>query len=138
MIKVPETVCSVRYDEKLHCGVLIWHGYASSEQLRACYERFLELVQKHGFIKGLSDNRNMVMFSAEDQEWLTKEFIPRLKATNFRYSAVVAPISHFARIGVDNVVRQISNDEIEIRYFQTSPEAERWLESIPDEEFLKK
>ena len=124
------TACTVEYDKDTGCGIMTWRGYATSAQLRAAYNNFLKLVQDCGVNKGLSDNRGMTMLSLEDQEWINKDFLPRLLKTGFKYSAVIVPASHFARIGVENVVQNIQQDEIQVRYFPTVDKAKEWLRSV--------
>ena len=126
----PNTICTVTYNPDPDFASMCWHQYGSSEQVRERLENYLEVVKESGTTKGLSDHRGMTMLSAEDQEWVTNNFVPRLYAAGLRYSAVILPESHFARIGIQKVVSRVRPNEIDVRYFQTVQEAEQWLASL--------
>lgn len=123
-------LCTISYDDDAECIIMTWKTYASSQQLRLIYERFLELVIKKKVKKAISDTRLMVMLSAEDQMWIVEELVPRLQAAGLRYSAIIVPLNHFAMMGVDNVVKMVGQDEIQTKYFKTVEDALNWFELL--------
>ncbi len=130
MPDILNSICAFEHDTEVGCIVMTWHSYASSAQLHEIHERFLKLVVQHEITKAISDTREMVMLSAPDQEWIVQDLVPRLLAAGLRYSGIIVPVSHFVKIGVENVVRQVRQEEIKTAYFQTVPEAKKWLASV--------
>lgn len=130
MAEILDALCTVSYDSELHCVISTWHGYASSNQFRAICERVLEMIEKHGVNKSISDNREMSIISQPDQDWILENFMPRLLDSGFKASATILPANHFAKISLDEIVNKIDEGEIRIKYFSKIIDAKTWIKTL--------
>ncbi|HYF04027.1 MAG TPA: hypothetical protein VEC36_11655 [Patescibacteria group bacterium] len=127
MADILDVLCTTEYDRELECVITVWHGYASSNQFRAICERALELIKKHGAKKGISDNRGMKNIAVADQEWLLKNYLPRVVKTGYNTSASVIPTDQLAQMTVRELASKIDNNIIHQRFFKTLSEARTWI-----------
>ncbi len=130
MADILETLCTITYDPELHCVISKWNGYASSNQFRAICERMLEMLQQYDAKKSLSDNREMSIISAPDQEWILRDFMPRLLETGYYASGTILPVNHFAKVSLDEIVSKIDEKEVKIKYFSKLIDAKEWIGKI--------
>lgn len=130
MADILDVLCSVEYDPELECIISSWHGYASSNQFRAICERALDLVKKHNVKKGISDNRGMSIIAAPDQEWVLKDYLPRVLETGYYASATILPTDHFAKVSLDEISSKISGKEIKQKYFDNISDAKEWIRTV--------
>ncbi len=118
------------YDSELECGVIIYQGHVISTEFRQAHEGILKLIQEYDVKKMLSDNRKMGIINPADQQWIQDEFLPRLRQTGLRYSAILVPRNRLAMLTVEDIVDSVHPKKSMIQYFADIPEAKEWLESI--------
>lgn len=112
----------------------VWKGFATGEAYQNPLEKLLELVKSKKTSKILSDMRNMSAVSQSDQEWVEKDFMPRMIEAGIKYWALVFPTSVVATMslkqmeqavqeGIKPPFDQLNTDNIE--------EGRTWLKRQP-------
>ncbi|WP_207481451.1 hypothetical protein [Arenibaculum pallidiluteum] len=119
--------CVVTFDPKVPCLTMSWNGYFTSQRFREANERVLDAVRQAAATKLLGDITNFTLIGAEDQRWLTENWIPRLIAAGVRHVALVQPVFYFNVVAVQSVVDKVSQDQLLVRIFDSVPSARRWL-----------
>ena len=104
-----------------------WKGYANSAQFREGTERMLEELTRHKVHKVLGNIRDMVLISAEDQQWLQDVFLPRAIHQGFKAIALVRPVHYFNKVAVESVAYKVQDESLKIRMFNELSEAIEWL-----------
>ncbi|HZF56493.1 MAG TPA: STAS/SEC14 domain-containing protein [Polyangiaceae bacterium] len=118
----------VSWDPAVKCVVLRFRGYIEGDDLRNASLSVLKLLEMHRANKVLTDSRDMHALTQEDQRWLDVEWKAKATATGVAYNALVLPKSTIAKLTVNAVMKKIPN-EIQIAYFSTPEEANKWLSS---------
>lgn len=132
LIAAPEDnpICSISVDESIPAVVIVWRRYATSVQLRFIHEYLLCLVQRHGVRKILGDDTALPTIHADDQAWITDEWMPRAVAAGLRVGASKSPRSHFGRLAIEHL-RGGAPSGLTIRGFEDVTDARRWLCECP-------
>jgi hypothetical protein len=99
-----------------------------SGALRTIYEQVLRLLRHAGLTKILSDHQLMPPLLAADQHWLSDEWVPRAIAeAGYRHGAVVEAHDLLSRTSIVQVVNQLGNLPLTVRYFEDDWRAAEWL-----------
>ncbi len=77
-------ICSLSYDETICCVTIVWRRYATSAQLRFVHEAIIQMLAQYGANKILGDDSDLPIVHAEDQKWITEDWMPRAKAAGLR------------------------------------------------------
>jgi hypothetical protein len=125
--------CTVSFDPRVPCVVMVWRGYFTSRAFREANERVLEAVRSHGVRKLLGDIMEFTLIGAEDQRWLNEAWIPRLIEAGVRHVALVQPVFYFNQVAVQTVAQKVPSDHLEVRIFDGVPSARRWLWEVDAE-----
>jgi hypothetical protein len=97
------------------------------------FERLLstgaELMETHGAVKWLSDDRNNVVVSPEDLKWSDTTWAPRVLKAGFKYWAIVVPSQAVAELQMKALRAKRKEQGVQVEMFETVEEAMAWLES---------
>ena len=97
------------------------------------FERLLgtgaELMEKHGAVKWLSDDRNNVVVAPEDREWSDKVWAPRVMKAGFKYWAIVVPSQAVAELQMKALRAKRQKQGLAVEMFETVEAAMAWLTS---------
>jgi hypothetical protein len=97
------------------------------------FERLLstgaELMETHGAVKWLSDDRNNVVVSPEDLKWSDTTWAPRVLKAGFKYWAIVVPSQAVAELQMKALRAKRKEPGVQVEMFETVEEAMAWLES---------
>ena len=88
-----------------------------------------ELMETHGAVKWLSDDRNNVVVSPEDLEWSDRIWAPRVLRAGFKYWAIVVPSMAVAELQMKALQAKRRQQGILVEMFETVEEAMAWLNS---------
>ena len=89
-----------------------------------------DYMEKHGAIKWLSDDRDMVVVRKEDYEWADAEWAPRVIKAGFKYWAIVLPTSSIVgNMQMKRFVKEYRGYGVTVEVFDTLEPAIAWLES---------
>jgi hypothetical protein len=107
------------------------HQFFFGQEFRNVMNKGVEVFQKYGARKWLSDDRKVSAWSQEDQEWGEKDWFPRVATMGWKYWAIVLPEKAVGQITMKNMVSKYSAKGVQTRAFSSSDEAKKWLESCP-------
>lgn len=121
------TPYNIYFDEQINSVVMIWTGYATSEQFREGSELMLNELIYSKARAVLADLREMVIIGLEDQKWLESTFIPRAIKFGFKQIAFLTPTSYFNKVAVESVTYKIDKEKLYMQFFENEQEAISWL-----------
>jgi len=97
------------------------------------FERLLsrgaELMEEHGAVKWLSDDRSNIVVSPEDLEWSNTTWFPRVQKAGFRFWAIVVPSQAVAGMQMKALRAKRQKQGVEVEMFESVEAAMEWLGS---------
>ena len=126
----PSFACTVGYDAEVPCVIMTWKGYATSRDFREANERILGVLAERNTSKLLGDIKEFVLIGADDQHWLSTNWIPRAMEAGLRTVAMVTPVFYFNRVAVESVGRTLDPETLVLQHFDTRETARQWVASI--------
>lgn len=135
MIYLNTPYALVEWDEEL-CAVKIeWRGFADGSEYREAHNKVQEALKAHNGSKMLADARGMRAVTPEDQAWLNTDWMPRMKLTGLKYSAIIYPTSAVAQMSLQRIVTNLlphaANKERDFAHFDNIEDAKSWLRQCP-------
>ena len=128
MNTIPADVdCKIYFDQSLNAVVMNWRGYFTSDQFREGTEYMLDTLIQHNCNRVLAAVRDLVLISADDQEWLMRKFVPRAIQFGFRSVAIVRPQSYFGNVAIERVTENVNTKNLTVSIFDTTEDAVGWL-----------
>jgi hypothetical protein len=125
----PSFECTIGHDADVPCVIMTWKGYATSSEFREANERILRLIVEHRTSKLLGDIKEFVLIGADDQHWLSSNWIPRVTEAGLRTVALVTPVFYFNRVAVESVGQTLDPDRLIMQHFENREAARSWLAS---------
>ncbi len=104
-----------------------FHKPIGGDEFRAILNGGAELLEKHGAIKWLSDDRGNSALSKEDTEWSMSNWFPRAVKAGWKYWALVVPESVMARLNLTEFVDSYSAKGVRIMVFTDPVKGKEWL-----------
>jgi hypothetical protein len=126
----PSFECTIGYDAEVACVIMTWKGYATSREFREANERVLGVLAERSASKLLGDIKEFVLIGADDQNWLSTDWIPRAVAAGLRTVAMITPVFYFNRVAVESVGQKLDPDALILQYFDTRDAARQWLAAV--------
>lgn len=105
--KTQATIINIYPDESLIC--LHWDNQTSHEELLQGYQVAADLCRKFKVSKWLNDVRNIPYLNMEDQNWICRQIMPRLRQNNISKLARVVLDEPLAILISYNMCDQISS-----------------------------
>jgi hypothetical protein len=116
-----------------HPDGMVIHHQIHKFMVAGVFERLLstgaDLMETHGAVKWLSDDRNNVVISPEDLRWSDTVWAPRVLKAGFKYWAIVVPSQAVAELQMKALRAKRRAQGIEVEMFETVEEAMAWLNS---------
>jgi hypothetical protein len=111
----------------------IWgSGPRRPEDTRAVFTHMMLALQRHGWSRILIDQRPMQPFTAEEQTWITQEWMPRaVSEGGYRHGAVIVSPNVMVRLATAYITTQVMGLPLQYRSFETEAEALAWLLQQP-------
>jgi len=111
-----------------HTGLeLEWLDFVNSNDLRQSLTEALRLAKEHHIKSWIADNRLIRAVRPIDFEWMGEHIIPPLHQLGVRRMAVIESTDAVNRMGVNRFLQTVlPATAIELRYFQSVPEARLW------------
>ena len=125
----PSFECTIGYDADVPCVVMTWKGYANTREFRDANERILAFLAERKASKMLGDIRDFVLIGAEDQTWLSTDWIPRAVQAGLRKVALITPVFYFNKVAVESVGERLDPEALKLQHFDSAPAAREWLAS---------
>ena len=126
----PGFALTVGYDAQVSCVTMTWKGYATSREFREGNERILGVLAERRATKLLGDIKDFVLIGADDQHWLSSNWIPRAMDAGLRTVAMITPVFYFNRVAVENVGQKLDPEALVLQYFDAADAAREWLGSL--------
>src|SRR5450432_2841083 len=108
----------------------ILHKFTYGAEFRNYLERGLEVIQKYGAQKWLSDDRHHSALPTEDLEWSMNDWFFRAFNSGWKYWAMIMPDKVVGQMNMNRIMERNINLGMNIRVFESPEEALQWLESI--------
>jgi hypothetical protein len=105
-----------------------WHKFFCGQPFRDALNRGVEVFQKHGAQKWLSDDRAMPALSKEDLEWGDKDWFPRVAKLGWKYWAIVTPEKVVGQLTLKRLAEAYKTRGVTTQFFSSPDEAKKWLE----------
>lgn len=125
----PSFACTVGYDAEVPCVIMTWKGYATSREFREANERILGVLSERSASKLLGNIKEFVLIGADDQHWLSSNWIPRAVEAGLRTVAMVTPVFYFNRVAVESVGQTLDPEALILQHFDDRDAARQWLAS---------
>lgn len=125
MTYLEEPYLIIRWDETLKCVHMQWRGFVEGEKFRAGLDKGLELLKEKKAQRWLADLEQLRVVSLSDQDWMTKNWLPRATASGLRFTANVLPESVIAQMVVNRIKVNAKDDGA--AYFDDMEKAREWL-----------
>jgi hypothetical protein len=123
-------VAVLRWEPTLRAVCVEWQGWADPAEFAAAFEAGLGALIEHRGSRWLADCRDMKTIQQSDQEWLDQSWFPRVIAAGLHRMAVVIPKSGLAMTNLQDIIRKVPANKIDVAFFATVAESERWI-SVP-------
>jgi hypothetical protein len=101
------------------------------EATQAIFENMLRALQQYGWSRILINQRNMIPFTPQEQQWIAREWLPRAVQAGYRHGAVVVSPNVLVRLATAFVTTSIQGLPLMYRSFDTVADAQSWLLQQP-------
>jgi hypothetical protein len=105
------------------------HQFFFGQTFRDMMNKGVEVFQKYGAQKWLSDDREVSAWAKEDLEWGNTDWFPRVTQSGWKYWAIVLPEMVAGLMTVKKLADNYSARGVETRLFSSPDEAKQWLEN---------
>jgi hypothetical protein len=119
-------VAVVRWDMRAQAAHMAWQGWATPEEFRAANDALVEAIKGHRGTKLLGDSRKIRVIKQESQDWVNRDWFPRILAAGLTRMALILPASGLAKMNIDDMVSRVA-DQLDVAYFGTLVQAREWL-----------
>jgi hypothetical protein len=121
-------VAVVKWDAESQAAHMEWQGWAKPAEFQAANDALIQAITDHRGTKVLGDSRQIKVIQKTDQEWVNRDWFPRILAAGLTRMALVLPTSGLAKMNIDDLVSRVS-DKLDVAYFPTLDDARKWLAS---------
>lgn len=100
----------------------------SGDKFREVLLTGLDLLERRGAQKWLSDDRNNSVLSAEDSAWSQEYWLPRALEAGWKYWAMLPPIRTRAQLNITRLVEFVEEmSDVSVKLFTDPDAARQWL-----------
>jgi len=103
------------------------HKPVTGEPFREVLLRGVELLERNGAHKWLSDDRGNGALHPDDGKWAMEVWSPRTIAAGWKYWALVMPDAVLGRANMRRFIREYADRGVEVKIFESPEEALEWL-----------
>jgi len=104
-----------------------YKGFVKHDDFVKISNKSIDLLIKHEASKLLVDTSKLKVMPPENQEWIQKYWFPKAAAIGLQKMAFITPENIFGEVSAKATNEKGKQYPIEIAYFSTQEEAERWL-----------
>jgi len=120
-------VAIVRWDASCKAAHIEWQGWADPAEFAAANDAIILALSQNGGSRALGDCTEMKVIKQSDQEWVNRDWMPRILAAGLRRMALVIPKSGLALMNVQEIMNRVPGTKMDVAYFGTIAEARDWL-----------
>ena len=106
------------------------HKPVSGAPFREVLTRGVELFERYGANKWLSDDRGNGALHPDDGKWTMEVWSARTVAAGWKYWAIVMPTKMVAQLSMSSFIKNYSQAGITVQVFLNTDEALQWLQSV--------
>ncbi len=99
----------------------------SGAPFREVLIRGVEIFERHGATKWLSDDRGNGALHPDDGKWSMEVWSPRAIAAGWKHWAIVMPNAALGKANMRRFIREYSDRGVEVRIFESPEESFEWL-----------
>lgn len=127
---------TVSYHSDINAPVIVWKGFASTEDYKETLEEAYKIIVKHNCTQWLSDQRKAKVVPKEANEWLKTVYIPKAARTGIKKVVAVLSEDIFSQLFVKGLAQTIQAASVTIKYFEQSQyqAGYNWLLATNEEE----
>ena len=97
-------------------------------QFNAVFNHMIQALRRYGWSKILIDQRQMRAFTAAEQQWIAREWLPRaVLEGGYRHGAIIVSEDVFTRLATAYVTTAVQNLPLVYRTFPDEAAAVAWL-----------
>lgn len=124
----------IYYSKDLCLGKAVWKGDLIGAEYKEAVLLCLDLIDRHGLIGWLGDNRKMNSIRPDDLEWSLRVFLPKLLESSLMRLANLPSENEQNREAVKIIYDKINipDKELTVRNFNNKEEAEAWLRELSE------
>jgi hypothetical protein len=89
-----------------------------------------KLMEERRATKWLSDDSKNGAIPADDAEWATTVWFPKVKAAGWKYWAIVPPTKAIGQMSLTRFAELYGGHGVEVKAFANADEALAWLKSV--------
>jgi len=118
------------YDTNLDCIKVKFAGQPTLAEFKAIAIPMIDLLKKHGTQKIINDTSELEINAIENQEWAQNEWFPKAHQAGLQYFAFVVSSNIFGEVSAKQTNEKAEEEgNIAIQYFETTEEAESWIQN---------
>ncbi len=106
-----------------------FHKPLAGAPFREVLTRGVELFERNGANKWLSDDRGNGALHPDDGKWAMEVWSNRTVAAGWKYWAIVMPDAALGRANMRRFIREYADRGVDVKIFETSQEALEWLKN---------
>jgi hypothetical protein len=103
------------------------HKPVSGAPFREVLTRGVELFERYGANKWLSDDRGNGALHPDDGKWTMDVWSARTVAAGWKYWAIVMPDAALGRANMRRFIREYADRGVDVRVFENPEDALTWL-----------
>jgi len=107
------------------------HRFFYGKPFRDALNKGVEVFQKYGARKWLSDDRAETALTPDDLKWGDEDWFPRVARCGWKYWAIVMPEKIVGQLTLKKLADKYSAQGVTTRIFSSVDEAKNWLEGCP-------
>jgi len=107
------------------------HQFICGKPFRDALNKGVEIFQKYGAQKWLSDDRAIPALSKEDLEWGDRDWFPRVAKSGWKYWAIVMPEKIVGQLTLKRLAETYNSRGVNTKFFSSPEDAKKWLEECP-------
>ncbi len=104
------------------------HQFFCGKPFRDALNKGVEVFQKYGAQKWLSDDRMIPALSKEDLDWGDRDWFPRVAKSGWKYWAIVMPEKVVGQLTMKRLAETYNSRGVCTRIFSSPDEAKKWLD----------
>lgn len=104
-----------------------FHKPLAGAPFREVLTRGVELFERNGAHKWLSDDRGNGALHPDDGKWAMEVWSKRAIVAGWKFWAIVMPDAALGRANMRRFIREYADRGVEVRIFETPEEALEWL-----------
>ncbi|MFD3002917.1 hypothetical protein ACFS7Z_21300 [Pontibacter toksunensis] len=130
---------NIYFDKDLYLGKAVWKGDLIGAEYKEAVLLCLDLIDRHGLIGWLGDNRKMKSIRPDDLDWSVRVFLPKLLESSLQRLANLPSEDELNREAVETIYSKsnITDQELTVRDFKATKEAEAWLRELYETQKLR-